>query len=62
MRIPLMALLLTILQPLALVILQQPMLPAEVSVAEAAIAYDALRRVFALLEGTPDLLRRHAAA
>jgi len=57
-----MALLLTILQSLTLVILKQPMLPTEVTLAEAAVAYNALRRVLALLERAPYLLGRHAAA
>jgi hypothetical protein len=57
-----MTLLLTVLQPLTLVILQQPMLPAKMSVAEAAVAYDPLRRVLAHLERAPDLFRGHAAA
>lgn len=38
------------------------MLPAEVPRAEAAVADDALRRVLAVFEATPDLFRGHAAA
>lgn len=61
-RVPLMALLLAILQALALVVLEQPVLAAKVPAAEPAVADDALRRVLALLERAPDLLGRHAAA
>ena len=61
-RIPIMALLLTILQPAALVVLEHAMLAAEVPLAERQIAHDALRPVLAVLEGAFHLLRRHAAA
>lgn len=61
-RIPLVALLLAVLEPLALVVLEQAVLPAEVARAEAAVADDALGGVLALLEGAPDLLGGHAAA
>jgi hypothetical protein len=57
-----MTLLLTILEPFALMILEQPVLPAVMSAAEPAVADDALRRVPALLEGTAYLLGWHAAA
>ena len=57
-----MTLLLTVLQPLTLMILQQPVLPAIMSRAEPAVAYDALRSVLALFETAPDLLGRHPAA
>jgi hypothetical protein len=62
LRIPLMTLLLAILQALTLMILQQAMLAAEMPTAEAAVAYNPLRRILALLERAPDLLGRHAAA
>ena len=57
-----MTLLLAILQPLALVILQQPVLPAVMATAEPAVPDDPLRRVFAFLERAPDFLGGHAAA
>jgi hypothetical protein len=62
LRIPLMALLFAVLQALALMILKQAMLPAEMARAEPAVADDALRRVAALLGAAPDLLGRHPAA
>jgi hypothetical protein len=43
-------------------ILQQTVLPAEMAIAEAAIADDALRRLATLLRLAADLLGRHAAA
>ena len=55
-----MTLLLAILQTLALVVLQQPVLAAEMTAAEPTVTDYALRRVLALLEGTADLLG-HAA-
>ena len=57
-----MALLLAVLEPLTLVVLEQPVLPAEMPVAEAAIADDALGGVLALLVAAADLLRWHPAA
>lgn len=48
-----------VLEAAALVVLQQPMLAAEVSVAEAAVPDDALCLVPAVLEAAPDLLGRH---
>ena len=57
-----MALLLAILQPIAHMVLQQPMPAAEMALAEAAVPDYPLRSVLALLERTPDLLGRHAAA
>ena len=61
-RIPLVALLLAVLETLALVVLQQAMLAAEMPIAEPAIADDALRRVLAIFVAAADLLGRHAAA
>lgn len=57
-----MALLLAVLQALALVILEQPVLAAEVARAEAAVAHDTLCGVLAVLETTPDLLGWHTSA
>lgn len=57
-----MTLLLTILQPLAPMVLQQPVLPAEMPRTKPAVPDDALRRVPALLERAAYLLGRHAAA
>lgn len=48
-----------VVQPGALVVLQQPVLAAEVAVAEAAVPGNALRLVLAVLEGASNLLRRH---
>jgi hypothetical protein len=62
LRIPLVALLLAVLETLALVVFEQPMLSAEVAGAEAAVADDALCCVAALLETAPYLLGRHSAA
>lgn len=55
------AFLLAILEPSAFVILQEPMLPAKMPAAEAAVANDPLCRVLALLEGAALLLGRHPA-
>ena len=60
--VALMALLLAVLEPLALVVLEQAVLAAVVARAEAAVADDALRRVFAQFETAADLLGGHAAA
>ena len=60
--ISLVALLLAVFQTLALVVFQQPVLPAKVAGAEAAVTDNALGGVLAFLEATPYLLRRHAAA
>lgn len=62
LRIPLMTLLLAVLQSLAFMILQQPMLPAIMPAAEPAVSDDPLRRVFAFLETAPDFLGRHSTA
>ena len=43
-------------------VLQQPVLAAEMPTAEATVADDALRRVFAILVAAADLLWWHAAA
>lgn len=48
-----------VVQAGALVILEQPVLAAEVAVAEAAVPRDALRLVLAVLEGASDLLGCH---
>lgn len=48
-----------VVQAGALVILEQPVLAAEVAVAEAAAPRDALWLVLAVLEGASDLLGRH---
>lgn len=61
-RIPLVGLFLAVLEALALVVLEQTVLAAEMAVAEAAVTDDALRRVLALLVAAADLLRGHAAA
>lgn len=55
-----MALLLAVLEALALMVLEHAVLAAVVPAAEAAVADDALRRVLALLERAADLLGRHA--
>lgn len=55
-----MALLFTVLESLALVVLQQPVLAAKVTRTEAAVADDALRRISAVLVTAPDFLGRHA--
>lgn len=54
--VALMTLLLAVLQSTAFVIFQHAMLPAELALAEGAIADDALCLIFAVLEGTSDLL------
>lgn len=59
LRIPLVALLLAVLEAGALMVLQQAVLPAKVTGAEAAVADDALRRVLARLEAASNLLGRH---
>lgn len=61
-RIPIVTLLLAVFQPTALVILQHPMLAAEMALAEGAVAHYPLRAVFAVFEGAFYLLWRHAAA
>ena len=48
-RVPLVALLLTVLQVWAVVALQQPMFRTEMTTAEAAVADDALNFSFALV-------------
>lgn len=55
-----MTLLFTVLESLALVVLQQPVLAAKVTRTEAAVADDALRRISAVLVTTPDFLGWHA--
>ena len=60
--IPLMALLLTILQTLALVVLQHAVLTAVMTAAEPAVADNRLCTVFAILERAADLLGRHSTA
>ena len=57
-----MTLLLAILQPLALVVLQQAMLAAIPAFAESAVADYGLRAVLAVFETTAYLLCGHAAA
>ena len=57
-----MTLLLAIFQPGAFVILQHAVFTAVVSVAKTAVAYDALCRVFAVLETASDFPRGHATA
>lgn len=56
-----MTLLFTVLESLALVVLEQPVLAAKVTRTEAAVADDALRRISAVLVTAPDFLGRHAA-
>ena len=51
-----MTFLLTILQPTALVILQHPMLAAEMARAETTVANDALCGVFAIFERAAQFL------
>lgn len=60
--IPLVTLLLAVLQALTLVVLQQPVLAAEMPTTEATVADDALRRVFTILIAAANLLWGHAAA
>lgn len=54
--IPILLLLLAVLQPGTGVRLQHPVLAAEVTVAESAVAYYALRLIFAVLEAAANLL------
>jgi hypothetical protein len=61
-RIPLMALLLAILETLALVVFKHAMFAAVVALAEAAVADNGLGAVLAVLEGAADFLGGHAAA
>jgi hypothetical protein len=61
-RVPLMTLLFTVLQALALVVFEHAVLTAVVAIAEAAVADDGLCAVLAVLEGAADLLWGHAAA
>lgn len=49
-RVPVIALLLAVLQPGALMVLEQAVLSAEMSVAEGAVTYYSLRGVGALFE------------
>jgi hypothetical protein len=60
--IPVVALLLAVLESLALVVLEHAMTTAVSALAEAAVADNGLRAVLAVLEGAADLLGRHAAA
>lgn len=62
LRIPLVALLFTVLQALALVVLQQAVLAAISAFAESAVADYGLGAVFAGFETTTYLLRGHASA
>lgn len=55
------ALLLAVLEALALVVLEHAVLTAVMARAEAAVADNGLGAVLAVLEGTADLLWRHAA-
>lgn len=57
-----MALLLTVLKPLALVVLEQAVLAAEVTIAETTVTNDALCSVLALLMAATDLLGWHPTA
>ena len=57
-----MALLLAVLQALALVILEHAVLTAMMASTEAAVADYGLGAVFAVLEGAANLLWGHAAA
>lgn len=61
-RISLIALLLTVLEPTTPMILQHAMLAAKMPLTEAAVAHDPLRRVLAVLEIASYLLGRHASA
>ena len=56
-----MRLRLAVLQPRTLVILQHTVLAAEVALAEAAVADDALRGFFAVFEGATNFLGGHSA-
>jgi hypothetical protein len=59
--VALLVLLLAVLEPRTAVRLQHAVLAAEVAGAEAAVAYDALRGVAAVLEAAADLLGPAAA-
>ncbi len=61
-RIPLMTLLLAVLEPTTPMVLQHPVLTAEMALTEPAVAHDPLRRVLAILEVAFYLLGRHASA
>ena len=61
-RIPLVALLLTVLQPTTPMIFQHAMLAAEMALAKPAVADDPLRRVLAIFEVAFYFLGWHAAA
>lgn len=54
--VSLVAFLLTVLKPTALMILEHAMFAAELALAEGTISDDALRRIFTVFEGTADLL------
>lgn len=56
-----MTLLLTVLQPLTLMILQHTMLTAMVTAAKPAVPDNRLRLILAVFERAADLLGRHAA-
>jgi hypothetical protein len=57
-----MTLLLAVFKTLALVVLKQTVLSAEVATAEPTVANDSLRRITALFVTASDLLGGHAAA
>ena len=57
-----MTLLLAVLEPAALVVLEHPVLAAEMPLAEGAIAHYPRGAVLAVLEGAFYLLGGHAAA
>lgn len=57
-----MALLLAILQALALVVLEHAVLAAVVTGAESTVTDNGLGAILAVLEGAADLLGGHAAA
>lgn len=57
-----MALLLAVLQTLALVVLEHAVLAAVVTGTEATVADNGLGAILAVLEGAADLLGRHATA
>lgn len=61
LSIPLMTLLLTILQPITLMILQHPMLSTIMSLTETAIPNDPLRSILTRFITAADLLRGHTA-
>lgn len=60
--IPLVALLLAILKPWALVVLKETVLAAEMAGAESTVTDDTLSGILAVLEATAYLLRWHTAA